>query len=259
MRNRLDCSSSDLSTRLEKLHASLTAAAKPRCAAAAVSPVCLFGPERYEPRYEYPLIVWLHSCGSNEQELAHLMPSLSMQNYVACAPRGTRAMDPCGKLFQWGTSAAAAAIAEESVFEAIDVATSQFSVAPNRIFLAGFRGGASMAWRIGLRYPDLFAGVVNLCGQFPSQHQPLSKLVAARQLPTLWMYGEKSSACGVDHVCETLRVLHAARLTAHIRQYPSGDEVLSNMLLDMNSWLMERVTNQPACFEETRESSFSQN
>lgn len=258
MRNRLDCTSGDLSTRLEKLHASLTAPTQHR-APSSTSSVCLFGPERYEPRYEYPLIVWLHSCNSNEQELAQLMPPLSMQNYVACAPRGTRAMDPCGRFFQWASSATATAIAEESIFDAIDVATSQFSIAPNRIFLAGFRGGASMAWRIGLRYPDLFAGVVSVCGQFPNQYQPLAKLAEARNLPTLWMYGDKSADCGVDHICETLPVLHAAKLSVHIRQYPGGDEVLSNMLSDMNSWLMERVTNQPACFEETRENSFSEN
>ncbi len=258
MRNRLDCSSSELSTRLEKLHASLTTL-PPQRKVSFASPVCLFGPERYEPRYEYPLIVWLHSCDSSEQELTQLMPALSMQNYVACAPRGTRATDPCGKLFQWGSSAAATAIAEEAVFEAIDIAASQFSIDTNKIFLAGLRGGASMAWRIGLRYPDSFAGIVSLCGQFPSQHQPLAKLAEARHLPTLWMYGDKSEGCGVEHICETLPVLHAARMSAHIRQYPGGDEVLSNMLSDMNCWLMERVTNQPAQFEETRESTFSQN
>ena len=65
------------------------------------------------------------------------MPNLSMQNYVACAPRGTRATDPCGKYFQWGTSAASTAVAEESVFDAIGAATSQFSIASDKIFIAG--------------------------------------------------------------------------------------------------------------------------
>lgn len=259
MRNRLDCSSSDLSTRLEKLYSTLTTTAEHTRSAAYGSSVCLFGPERYEPRYEYPLIVWLHSCNSNEQELGQLMPNLSMQNYVACAPRGTRATDPCGKQFQWGTSATSTALAEESVFEAIDTARSQFSIATNKIFIAGFGGGASMAWRIGLRYPDYFAGVVNICGQFPAQHQPLAKLAAARRLPALWMYGEHSEANGVDHICEALPVLHAARLSVHMRQYPCGNELLSNMLTDMNHWLMERVTNQPARFEEIQEESFSRN
>jgi phospholipase/carboxylesterase len=259
MRNRLDCSSLDLSTRLEKLYSTLTSPTENPRSNSLGSSICLFGPERYEPRYDYPLIVWLHSCNSNEHELSQLMPNLSMQNYVACAPRGTRATDPCGKQFQWGTSAASTAIAEESVFEAIDVASSQFSIARDKIFLAGFGGGASMAWRIGLRYPDYFAGVVNVCGQFPTQNQPLAKLALARHLPALWMYGEESSRSGVDHICETLPVLHSARLSVHMRQYPCGDELLTNMLSDMNSWLMERVTNQPARFEDIREESFSRN
>ncbi len=187
------------------------------------------------------------------------MPNLSMQNYVACAPRGTRATDLCGKQFQWGTSAASTAVAEESVFEAIDATTSQFSIARDKIFIAGFGGGASMAWRIGLRYPDFFAGVVNVCGQFPTHNQPLAKLADARYLPTLWMYGEESGRCGVEHICEMLPVLHAARLSVHMRQYPCSDELLTNMLSDMNSWLMGRVTNQPARFEEIHEESFSRN
>ena len=257
MRNRLDCSSLDLSTRLEKLYSTLTS--PPENSRTSFSSICLFGPERYEPRYEYPLIVWLHSCNSNEQELGQLMPNLSMQNYVACAPRGTRATDPCGKQFQWGISATSTAVAEESVFEAIDAATSQFSIARDKIFIAGFGGGASMAWRIGLRYPDYFAGVVNVCGKFPTHNQPLAKLAAARHLPTLWLYGEESLQSGVDHICETLPVLHSARLSAHMRQYPCGDELLTNMLSDMNSWLMEQVTKQPARFEDIREETFSRN
>ena len=73
------------------------------------------------------------------------------------------------------------------------------------------------------------------------------------------MYGEESVRSGVDHICETLPVLHSARLSIHMRQYPCGDELLTNMLSDMNSWLMERVTNQPARFEDIREESFSRN
>jgi phospholipase/carboxylesterase len=258
MRNRLDCTASELSTRLEKLYSELTTppANQPSISNASV---CLFGPERYEARYDYPLIVWLHSCNSNEQELARIMPKLSMQNYVACAPRGTRATDPCAKMFQWGTSLTATAVAEEAVFEAIDVATSQFSIASNRIFLAGFGGGASMAWRVGLRYPDFFAGVVSICGKFPTQHQPLAKLDAARHLPMLWMYGSQAEQCGVDQVCEALPLMHAARLKVQLRQYPCADELLTNMLADMNGWLMELVTRQPVVLEELPEESFSRN
>lgn len=262
MRNRL-CGSSELTGRLDKLHASKYAPQldEPNYLE---HQVCLFGPERYEPRYEYPLVVWLHSCESGERELENVMPELSLQNYVSCAPRGTVSCDSQSnnsdtKLFRWGSSAASTAIAEEIVFDSIALACEQFSIARNRVFLAGFGGGATMAWRVALRYPKRFAGVVSICGEFPNENRPLANFENARDLPTLWMYGAESQRCGIQRVCETLPVLHSASLAVDIRQYPCGDELLSNMLQDTNSWLMERVTSQPAATETTEEVSFSQN
>lgn len=222
-------------------------------------PVCFCGPERYEPRYQYPLIVWLHSCHSSERELECVMRDLSLQNYVACAPRGTVASEACGKRFSWGQSPTAVAVAEECVFGAIDAAMAQFSVAPQKIFLAGFGGGGSMAWRIALRYPSEFAGVVAINGNFPQNHVPLANLVAARNLPTLWMHGCESEHCGIEQVCQALPVMHAARLSVHVRQYPCGHELLRNMLVDMNGWLMELVTNQSTNLDAHAEESFSRN
>ncbi len=221
--------------------------------------VAFFGPERYEPRYEYPLIVWLHSCRSNEREIEDVMPVLSMQNYVACAPRGPMASESKGQRFVWPQSRAATAVAEESIFAAIASASEHFSIAERRIFLAGFGSGGTMAWRIALRYPQQFAGVVSICGQFPSKHRPLTNLAGARQLPALWMFGQDSTECGIEHVCDVLPLMHAARMSACIRQYPCQDELLSNMLSDMNHWLMEQVTNQPSQRESTVEESFSKN
>jgi phospholipase/carboxylesterase len=257
MRNRLP-SSAELTGRLEQLHdtSPLSIASEQ---AYLEQQTCLFGPERYEPRYNYPLIVWLHSCHSAELELEQVMPELSLQNYVACAPRGTTACDPEGRRYRWGRSAASTAIAEELVFDSIELACAKFSIARNKIFLAGFGSGASMAWRVALRYPKRFAGVVSICGQFPAQQRVLSNLADARELPSLWMYGAESTNCGVSHICDSLPVMHSASLQVAIRQYPCGDELRSNMLFDVNSWLMERVTNQPANFETSFEESFSKN
>lgn len=276
MRNRLP-SFSELTGRFEKLHDSSPLQSDPSASEpSAKDPfsaeqssqlehayldqqICLFGPERYEPRYDYPLIVWLHSCNSSERELEQLMPELSLQNYVGCAPRATVACDPEGHRFRWGRSAAATALAEELVFGSIETACSQFSVDRKKIFLAGFGSGASMAWRVALRYPKRFAGIVSICGEFPTQQQTLTNLAQVRELPALWMVGNESPTCGVTHLCDALPVMHSASLQVAIRQYPCGNELLSNMLLDANSWLMERVTNQAANFENSCEESFSKN
>ncbi|MFO1065113.1 MAG: PHB depolymerase family esterase [Pirellulales bacterium] len=257
MRNRLDRSQET------GIHLDWSKNALPRLGATETFrtelPLALFGPERYEPRYEYPLIVWLHSCHSNERELETVMPLLSLQNYVACAPRGTHASEACGHKFFWGPTKIAASLAEEIIFASVDAAMKQFSIARNRVFLAGFGSGGSMAMRIGLRYPRDFAGAISICGAFPQQGQPLSNLSDSREIPMLWMYGGQSKQCGVDHICSSLPLLHAARLSVDIRQYPCRDELLSNMLSDMNHWVMQQVTRQPTQPEGTVEESFSRN
>ncbi len=257
MRNRLD-RSQEPGSQLELLKNSNSTANR-GCAPRSELPLALFGPERYEPRYEYPLIVWLHGCQSNERELEAVMPALSLQNYVGCAPRGTQASEACGQTFQWSQSRAAVALAEEFVFSSIASATRSFSIARQRVFLAGFGSGGTTALRIALRYPQHFAGVISICGAFPQNQSPLSNLAASRLLPMLWMYGEDSERCGVDHICATLPLLHAARLRCMIRQYPAADELLSNMLSDMNHWVMEQVTKQPANMDQSVEASFSRN
>ncbi len=211
-------------------------------------PTVFCGPERYEVRYHYPLIIWLHSCHSNETELGELMLNLSMQNYVACAPRAPIASEANGHRFFWGHSRAAIAVAEESVFAAIEAAQSQFSVSRERIFIAGFGSGGSMAWRIALRYPSEFAGAVSICGKFPQLHAPLANFNSPYRVPTLWMYGAHSTECGVDHVCESLPIMHAARLKVDLHQYPCQDELYTDMLADANVWIMSHVTGQSPAF-----------
>ncbi len=258
MRNRLEVS--QISRHFQELGQLQVDVAKRPIRRRKQVPICFCGPERYEQRYQYPVIVWLHSCHSNETEIGNVMPVLSLQNYVACAPRAPIAGEANGQRFLWGQSRAAIAIAEESVFAAIEAAQERFSISRERVFLAGFGSGATMAWRIALRYPTEFAGVVAACGKFPQQHVPLVNYNCLSQVPTLWMYGADSSACGVDHVCQSLPIMHAARLSVDIRQYPCRDELLSNMLSDANSWMMGLVTKQSSpSVEQSCETSFSNN
>jgi phospholipase/carboxylesterase len=73
------------------------------------------------------------------------------------------------------------------------------------------------------------------------------------------MYGEHSSTCNIQRVCESLPLLHSAGLCVDIRQYPCADDLLSNMLSDANGWMMEQVTNQPAVEQTASAELFSEN
>jgi phospholipase/carboxylesterase len=205
-------------------------------------PHSLFAPHHYEPGYAYPLLVWLHGREGDEHELRCIMPYVSMQNYVAVSPRGCGECCCGSRGFEWRQDEDAIELAEQRVFEAIDIASARFNVAESRIFLAGYQCGGTMALRIGLHNPSQFAGVLSVGGPFPQSLAPLAYLRRARELPIFIAQGRESSDYPLQMTCEELRLFHAAAMHVTVRQYPCGDELTTQMLADMNAWIMERVT-----------------
>ncbi|MGE0607234.1 MAG: alpha/beta hydrolase [Pirellulales bacterium] len=208
------------------------------------APQALFGPLHYEPNYAYPLLVWLHGPGDDETQLRRVMPMISLRNYVAVAPRGTGAS--AGRSGHgWPQNQAEIGLAEQRVFDGIDAARRKFHVHERRIFLAGFDCGGTMAFRLALMHPEMFAGVISLGGAFPSRHSPLARLNRARNLPILLSTGRDSGVYPPEKVCEDLRLFHTAGFQVALRQYPCGQEIALNMLSDIDRWMMEQI-NCPA-------------
>jgi phospholipase/carboxylesterase len=215
-------------------------------ALASPSSACsLFGPLHYEKNYAYPLIVWLHGPGSDETELSRVMAGLSLRNYVGVAPRGTRLMPPGPngqRGYTWLHRAADVALAESRVWECISLAQHRYNIHPDRIFLAGFDAGGTIAFRLGMMHPERFAGVLSLCGPFPRHGTPLGRLSEARRLPLFVACGRQSQRYAEEHVCGDLRLFHCAGLDITLRQYPGGQRLCREMLADANRWIMDLVT-----------------
>jgi phospholipase/carboxylesterase len=211
----------------------------------------LFVPLHYEPNYAYPLVVWLHGPGDDERQLQRIMPLVSMRNYVAIGPRGPRPCTDGAAGFTWSESDADVMAAEECVFECLEVARERWSIAAQRIFLAGYQCGGTLAFRLGLQHPRKFAGVLSLGGPFPTGHAPLANFDQARQLPLFIAQGRRSVLYPVETTCDELRLFHAAGMHVTLRQYPCGDELNPQMLHDMNVWIMELVTGIPTTHTES--------
>lgn len=209
------------------------------------NPSAVFAPLHYEPNYAYPLLVWLHGPQDNETQLRRIMPTVSMRNYVAVSPRGITPMHR-GKrkapLATWDTSPESLATASARVFESIKKACVRFNVAPHRVFLAGFDRGGSMAFRIALAHPRRFAGVLSLGGGLPVGGPLLSRLSEVRSLPVFFASGKDSEDCPPERVCSDLRLFHSAGMDVTLRQYPCGQELTTQMLTDMDHWMMDLVT-----------------
>lgn len=208
-----------------------------------------FLPNRYEPNYRYPLIVWLHGDGSNENEVSQVLPHVSTQNYIGVGVRGSRSVDPVGHRFDWAFSQAAVSRCEDAIFQAIDDATQRYSVHPNRVFLAGYGNGGMMARRVSLRHGGVFAGCISLGGRFPSGGGIFSNLAASRNVRHFWGVAVNSPLVSHDDFARDIEMVAAARLKMDVRRYTTDDEMDRNVLLDVDKWMMAIVTGSSSLAE----------
>src|SRR5437763_6767933 len=126
-------------------------------------PLRTFLPTGYEPNYPYPLLVFLHGHGSSEEQVLRFAPRLSRRNYICIALRGPHEAGnrPDGNpAFSWGPDGPTDPAIEDYLFHAVLQTRRHFHVHSERIYLAGFCEGATLAYRFGLSFPEKFAGVV---------------------------------------------------------------------------------------------------
>lgn len=216
---------------------------------------CLFTPKHYERNYAYPLVVWLHGPDDDERQVTRVMPLVSDRNYAAVGPRGTVAAEPPGVGFCWVQEPDEIQQAQRCVMGAIAVARRWLNISPSRIFLAGYQQGATMAYRLALAKPHLFAGVLSFGGAFPRTLRPLANYHRARRMKIFLAGGREAQRYSESEVCRDLRLFHSAGMSVCVRLYPCGDELTTTMLADMDRWIMELIAPQPAACDEHQHDS----
>jgi phospholipase/carboxylesterase len=223
-----------------------------------------FVPEAYEPNYAYPLLVWLHGRGGDERWMPELMPSLSRRNHVGLSLRAPEPILRPGERagFGWGDAfrepgGTAQNVAEptdlvsalehpvgaieEAVFESIFETRRLLHVHSERVFLFGVGEGAALALRLGLSYPERFAGVISINGWLPSGFRPLARYPEARGFRVYLAQGEWSSRPRWRRARRTARLLQSAGMDVTWRSCPYLRPIPKSLLHDIDSWLIEGI------------------
>jgi phospholipase/carboxylesterase len=204
-------------------------------------PLRTFLPTGYEPNYAYPLLVFLHGLGGSDEQVLRLAPRLSRRNYVCISLRGPQLLGtrPDGRLgYGWGLDGLHDSLVEDYVFGAIEQTRRNYHIHSERIYLAGFREGGMLAYRLGATFPGRFGGVISLNGAMPRHGGPLLRLPEVRQLRVLIGHGIANAVVPLSMALRDYRVLYAAGLSIRMYTYPTTHRLHPDMLRDLDRWLM---------------------
>ncbi|MEM7260835.1 MAG: GDSL-type esterase/lipase family protein [Planctomycetota bacterium] len=133
----------------------------------------LLAPERIEEGRQYPVVLFLHGAGErgddNRAQLAYLPKKLAgLREEYPCfvvAPQ-------CPREGWWVTrerpeplwESPSTTPAMEGAMEALRVTLREHPVDLDRIYLTGLSMGGYGSWDLAMRWPDVFAAVVPICG-----------------------------------------------------------------------------------------------
>jgi phospholipase/carboxylesterase len=207
-------------------------------------PVRTFLPFGYEPNYPYPLLVFLHGHGSSEEHILRLAPRLSRRNYIAIALRGPQSVTERGDgtpAYSWGADGADDPLIEEYVFRAVEQTRRNVHIHSERIYLAGFREGAALAYRLALLYPERFAGVVSLNGALPRQGAPRLRLPDVRNLKVFIGHGLANAIVPLALARQDYRLFYAAGMSVQMQTYAATYRIHPHMLRDVDRWVQGHI------------------
>ena len=173
---------------------------------------------------------------------------VSRRNYVSIGLRGPVCLGPNrkGSLgFSWG-DASHLGLIEDYLLGAIAETRRHYHIHSERIFLAGFAEGATLAYRMGLLFPDKLGGVIALNGPMPREDRPLLALAGNCGPCSVFIgHGIANSIVPASMVRADRRLLWTAGVDVEMKTYPTNHRLHADMLRDINRWIITHCTGDP--------------
>lgn len=213
--------------------------------APAALPIRTFLPTQYEPNYAYPLFVFFHGHGSNEEQVLRYAPYISRRNFIAISLRGVQKAAKKSATakgnYSWGPEGSSDVWVEDYLFNAIEKTQNSFNIHPGRIYLAGFCEGAAMAYRMAVQFPERFAGALSFNGALPRSQKPLWRIQQMRGLKVFMGHGIANSVIPLGMACQDRQAFQTAGIEPFWRTYATNHRIHLEMLKDANRWVMSHM------------------
>lgn len=216
-------------------------------------PLRTFLPTGYESNYAYPLIVLLHSHGGSDEQVLRLAPRISRRNCLYLSLRGPVPLnerdDDGLPAYGWGEPREHDAWLAEYLLKAVEQTRREFHIHSERVYLAGVAEGAGVAYRMALRLPQKFAGMISINGTLPRPAEgPLFRDDEVKDLRVLIAHGAANEVVPLEFARRDFLALYGAGADVLLSTYPCTHMVHPNMLRDINRWVIRNVDHD-TCWE----------
>jgi phospholipase/carboxylesterase len=194
-----------------------------------------------------PLLLLLHGYGSNEEDLIGLAPQLDPR-LVCISARAPYSLDVGGFAWfniEWGPEGVRfdfnqALLSLEQLFSLLELLRQEHQ--PERVVVAGFSQGASMALATALRMPHAIAGVAALSGVCGPEILPADP-ESVRGLPVLMTHGRQDEVIPLAQAHTSRDLLQTLPVELQYCEYDMGHAINQACLEDLHVWLGERLSD----------------
>ena len=212
----------------------------------------LFLPPDYDPGKKYPLIIGLHGNGSNPHLFSDLWRYMRDEEVIYAVPQSPYNYTTRGgtltQQYSWSVISR-----ERSLWEIADPLVTEYyaNIAldigkeynTGKIILFGFSQGAGFAYAGGIKYHEIFNGIICFGGRLPDPDEypwflSSGDLEANNNLKIFIAHGTADQMIGVSEARKSNRILKKNGCTTRLEIFEGGHYVPGDVLREAIKWII---------------------
>ncbi len=167
-------------------------------------------------------------CGSNPQQIIRyrgLTDQAEKHGYIVVAPMGYNSSGWYGSRGQKSPRSKPenlGELSEKDVMNVLGIVRKEFNIDDERIYLMGHSMGGGGTLHLGLKYPEIWAGLAPIA---PAIFRPASELEKIKRLPVILVQGDKDKLVPVAGARRWAEQMKKLGMTHEYIEVAGGDHV----------------------------------